>query len=339
MKFLEAMKRFASSSDDKPKFVDERMEQQRKRLRIARRNANRVAVDMSRSRAEIMQREKELMVQVRKAVERGDTATAKILAAQVVHFRSLAAENLIASTKIVGRAVVSESRSRLTADSLQAMRGIVWAEKGGQKAIAAMELSKLAEEADTVDDLSNETFDEIYSDDASEDEVEEGSPASLKVLEVLREAAQALHPASPTQRRGTAQIETVTVVLKVWRPTAELGSPGISPFVVGEDAEAAEAQLLAAAFPRVPKSEPTLESATLTVQSDVNVAELTRMICADPVTCKRLGLKQKGKDGGDREVRKFRLGRIASTGGFAALEEDMSLQPGAEKDTIWVMYA
>jgi hypothetical protein len=260
MKFLESMKKLTGKSNDEPKFVDVEMETQRKRLRISRRNVTRVGIDMTRNRNELQEKEKQLMAQVRKCVERGDTTTARLLATQVLHFRSLAAENLVASTKLMGRAAVMESRSRLTSDSLQAMRGIVWAESGPRKAKEAMELSQLADQCDAVEDLAAEAFEDIYEPPTPESAT---SPGRLLVDEVIQQAtANFPAPSSPTRPKES---DNVAVVIRVYNtPKSTTSSP--------MTAEAAADGLLA--FPKVPSSEPANAATVLRIPRHVTGADL-----------------------------------------------------------------
>lgn len=259
MKLLEAMKRLSTRAEtEDPKFVDEEMARQRARLRTSKRNVNRVSIDMTRNRNELLEKEKQLMVQVRKCVERGDTTTARILAAQVLHFRSLASENLIASTKLMGRAAVMESRSRLTSDSLQAMRGIVWAESGPRKQKDVLELARLADQCDAVEDLACEAFEEVYEPATPESAT---SPGRALIDGVIQEATT-ITPAAPSPSRSREQQDDVAIVLKVWRPSlSHLPSP--------MEAEAVAEDNLLAAFPKVPKSEPSTATTILRVPSPV----------------------------------------------------------------------
>jgi hypothetical protein len=262
MKFLENMKKLTGKSNDEPKFIDAEMETQRKRLRMSRRNVARVGIDMTRNRNELQEKERQLMAQVRKCVERGDTTTARLLATQVLHFRSLAAENLVASTKLMGRAAVMESRSRLTSDSLQAMRGIVWAESGPRKAKEAMELSLLADQCDAVEDLAAEAFEDIYEPPTPESAT---SPGRLLVDEVIQQATANMTFAAPSSPTRPKENDNVAVVFRVYNtPKSTLPSP--------MTAEAADDGLLA--FPKVPSSEPANAATVLRIPRHVNGADL-----------------------------------------------------------------
>lgn len=266
MKLLEAMKRLTGKpSDEDAKFVDAEMARQKARLRVSRRNVNRVGIDMSRSRNEILEKEKQLMAQVRKCVERGDMATARILASQVLHFRSLASETLIASAKLMGRSAVMETRSRLTSNSLQAMRGIVWAEGGGiYKQKEATELSVLADACDAVEDLAAEAFEDIYEPTTPDSAV--SSRGRILVESIIDEATVA--PSVPTPVRPTKEQEEVLLVVKLWTNAM---STATSPLT----AEPMEDGLLAA-FPKVPHTEPTTAATVLRVPRAITGDDLKR---------------------------------------------------------------
>ena len=205
------------------------------------------------------------------------------------------------------------------------MRGIVWAEGGGAyKAKEALELSRLADACDAVEDLAAEAFEDIYEPTTPESAV--SSPGKMLIDGILQEATT-LPPIETLQSRARREDEEVLVVLKVFSTQSAVSSP-----MAGEPSEDG----ILAAFPKVPTSEPTTAATVLKVpRGYVTGDDLKGYILESPIVCKRLGLTRKNAAISTANRRDFALGKINLVGNFQAIADKEALSL-SDREIIWV---